>query len=98
MLAALLSRSGFARTKELQSQLEQPDMAAIFTYEGVRIDTFFGEASSVAARSPTKYGGDTVRLGIFGKNSYDILDNLMDLTNPLLLININGLVLQIFVL
>ncbi|KAI1318843.1 hypothetical protein EDD11_005689 [Mortierella claussenii] len=83
---------------QLQGQSKQPDMVGIFTYEEVRIETFFGEASSVTARNPSKYGGDTVRLGVFGKNSHDMMDNLVDLKNPLLLFNINGLVLQAFVL
>ncbi|KAG0309061.1 hypothetical protein BGZ99_000986 [Dissophora globulifera] len=83
---------------QLQGQSKQPDMVGILTYEEVRLETFFGEASSVTARSPSKYGGDTVRLGVFGKNSHDMMDNLVDLKNPLLLFNINGLVLQAFVL
>ncbi|KAG0056374.1 hypothetical protein BGZ83_005290 [Gryganskiella cystojenkinii] len=83
---------------QLRGQSKQPDMVGLFTYEGARIETFFGEASSVTARSPFKYGGDTVRLGVFGKNSHDMIENLVDLKNPLLLFNINGLVLQAFVL
>ncbi|CAO3566509.1 unnamed protein product [Mortierella alpina] len=83
---------------QLQGQSKQPDMVGMFTHEGVKLETFFGEASSVTARSPSKYGGDTVRLGVFGKNSHDMIDNLVDVTTSLLLFNINGLVLQAFVL
>ncbi|KAF9181104.1 hypothetical protein BGZ51_005678 [Haplosporangium sp. Z 767] len=83
---------------QLQDQSKQPDMIGIFTYEGLKVETFFGEASSVAARSPSKYGGDTIRLGVFGKNSHDMIDNLVDLKLPLLLFNLDGLVLQAFVL
>ncbi|KAG0247472.1 hypothetical protein BG011_001422 [Mortierella polycephala] len=83
---------------QLQGQSKQPDMVGIFTYEGLKVETFFGEASSVAARTPSKYGGDTIRLGVFGKNSHDMIDNLVDLELPLLLFNLDGLVLQAFVL
>ncbi|KAI7831291.1 hypothetical protein BC939DRAFT_438150 [Gamsiella multidivaricata] len=83
---------------QLQGKSKQPDMVGIFTYEGVKVETFFGEASSVAAKSTFKYGGDTIRLGVFGKNGHDMINNLVDLEVPLLLFNINGLVLQAFVL
>ncbi|KAF9344337.1 hypothetical protein BGX26_004511 [Mortierella sp. AD094] len=81
---------------QLQGKSKRPDMVGVLTYEGITIETFFGEASSVTARSPSKYGGDTVRLGVFGKNSHDMIDNLVDLDVPLLLFNINGLELQAF--
>ncbi|KAF8931639.1 hypothetical protein BGZ58_007500 [Dissophora ornata] len=83
---------------QLQGQSKQPDMVGIFTREEVKVETFFGEASSVPAKNPSKYGGDTIRLGVFGKNSHDMIDNLMDLEVPLLLFNLNGLVLQAYVL
>ncbi|KAF9157900.1 hypothetical protein BGX21_003760 [Mortierella sp. AD011] len=81
---------------QLQGKSKRPDMVGVLAYDGITIETFFGEASSVTARSPSKYGGDTVRLGVFGKNSHDMIDNLVDLDVPLLLFNINGLELQAF--
>ncbi|KAF9197185.1 hypothetical protein BGZ49_002526 [Haplosporangium sp. Z 27] len=54
-------------------------MTGNLTYEGIKVETFFGEASSVVARNSSKYGGDTVRLGVFGKSSHDMIDNLVDL-------------------
>ncbi|KAF9430718.1 hypothetical protein BGZ76_000732 [Entomortierella beljakovae] len=82
----------------LQGRSKQPDMVGNLTYEGIKVESFFGEASSVVAKDPSKYGGDTVRLGVFGKNSHDMIDNLLDLEVPLLLFNIDGLLLQAFIL
>ena len=72
-------------------------MAGIMNVENVCLETFFGEATSVLAVNATKYGGDTVRLGVFGKNSNDMINNLIDEAVPLLVFNINGLELQAFV-
>ncbi|KAF9402998.1 hypothetical protein BGZ94_004755 [Podila epigama] len=83
---------------QLPGRSKQPDLVGMLIYEGVKVETFFGEASSVSSKSPCKYGGDTVRLGVFGKNSHDMMDNLLDLNLPLLLFNIDGLVVQAFVL
>ncbi|ORY93660.1 hypothetical protein BCR41DRAFT_390954, partial [Lobosporangium transversale] len=95
--ASIASRYNKA-INHLQGRSKLPDMVGALTYEGVKIETFFGEASSVAAKDPSKYGGDTVRLGVFGKNAHDMIDNLVDLEVPLLLFNINGLLLQAFVM
>ncbi|KAF9955757.1 hypothetical protein BGZ72_003438 [Mortierella alpina] len=82
---------------KLAGQSKQPDMAGIMNVENVCLETFFGEATSVLAANATKYGGDTVRLGVFGKNSNDMINNLIDEAVPLLVFNINGLELQAFV-
>ncbi|KAF9204644.1 hypothetical protein BGZ49_005048 [Haplosporangium sp. Z 27] len=84
------------RINHILGTSKHPDLVGIFGYEGVSVETFFGEASSVCTPNASKYGGDTVRLGVFGKNSHDMLDNLADERIPLLLFNIDGLVLQAF--
>ncbi|KAF9343907.1 hypothetical protein BGX26_005064 [Mortierella sp. AD094] len=84
------------RINHILGRSKHPDLVGIFAYEDVSVETFFGEASSVCTPNASKYGGDTVRLGVFGKNSHDMLENLTDEKIPLLLFNINGMVLQAF--
>jgi len=73
-------------------------MVGAFIYQDVKVETYFGEATSIMARNAAKYDGDTLRLGVFGKNSHDMIENIADQGVPILLYNIDGMTLRAFVL
>ncbi|KAI8360408.1 hypothetical protein B0O80DRAFT_423021 [Mortierella sp. GBAus27b] len=75
--------------------IRQEPIGSILTRSGsCTVLLYFGEAS-VLVKPPHKYGGDT---GVFRKNSHDMIDNLTNQGLPLLLFNIDGLVLQALIL
>ncbi|ORZ28859.1 hypothetical protein BCR41DRAFT_391280 [Lobosporangium transversale] len=54
------------------------------------IELFFGEVSGVLNKDTTKEAGDLVRLGVYGKNSIDQVDDIYDMSIITTLVHITG--------